>query len=248
MRRIWQFGATGGLHLFNVGPGTDRRFISTDAQFPSLNSFQGGLFANQRVPGLQIQTSYWRGGPFAEISFLDSETDPHRGVRYWTAYLYHHDREHRGYTFRRFEANAEHYLPFFNEKRVIAIRGRTDLSYRNPGQLVPFYLQPTVGGSDDLRGFRQFRFSDNNALVVNAEYRWEAFPALDMAIFADGGKVFNRLSEFDLRHLQTAFGVGFRFKTRDTTAFRIDTGFSREGFQIWFKFNDAFYSSRALGR
>jgi hypothetical protein len=31
------------------------------------------------------------------------------------------------------------------------------------GSVVPFYVQPTLGGPDDLRGFRRFRFRDDNA-------------------------------------------------------------------------------------
>ena len=55
------------------------------------------------------------------------------------------------------------------------------------GNLVPFYLQPTLGGSDDLRGYRSFRFYDNNSVVLNGEYRWEVFSGLDMALFVDAG-------------------------------------------------------------
>jgi hemolysin activation/secretion protein len=98
----------------------------------------------------------------------------------------------------------------------------------------------TLGGSDDLRGYRNFRFHDNNALLMNAEYRWEVAPALDMAIFADAGRVFSRPEAFALSDLKAAGGFGFRFKTRDAVVLRFDTGFSSEGFQIWFKFNGPF--------
>ena len=53
---------------------------------------------------------------------------------------------------------------------------------------MPFYQQPTLGGPDALRGFRPFRFYDNNAVLVQGEYRWEASRSLDVALFADGGK------------------------------------------------------------
>jgi outer membrane protein assembly factor BamA len=106
--------------------------------------------------------------------------------------------------------------------------------------VVPFYLQPTLGGSDDLRGFRQYRYYDNDSLLMNAEYRWEVAPALDMAVFADAGKVFPRPWDISLTNLQTDGGFGIRFKNREAVLFRIDAGFSREGFQIWFKFNPPF--------
>ena len=48
---------------------------------------------------------------------------------------------------------------------------------------------PTLGGSTTLRGFSEFRFRDRNAFLINAEYRWEAFSGLDMALFGDWGDV-----------------------------------------------------------
>ena len=50
-----------------------------------------------------------------------------------------------------------------------------------PAPQVPFYLQRTLGGPDDLRGFRHLRFRDRNALLLQAEYRWEIFTAVDGA-------------------------------------------------------------------
>ena len=105
---------------------------------------------------------------------------------------------------------------------------------------MPFYLQPTLGGSEDLRGFRPFRFYDDNLAVVNAEYRWESFSGLDMVLFADAGKVFHQRSQWNLKDLETSVGFGFRFNVRNSVFMRIDTGFSHEGYQLWLKFNNVF--------
>jgi outer membrane protein assembly factor BamA len=105
---------------------------------------------------------------------------------------------------------------------------------------VPFYLQPTLGGSNDLRGFRAYRFYDNAAMVLNAEYRWEVFSGMDMAIFGDAGKVAPRWRDLDLSDLEASYGFGMRFNVRNAVFLRIDTAFSHEGFQIWFKFNNVF--------
>jgi outer membrane protein assembly factor BamA len=129
---------------------------------------------------------------------------------------------------------------------VIALRGRTRLTDTRNGQTVPFYLQPLVGGSDDLRGFRPFRFSGNNSLVLNGEYRWAIFAGCDGAVFLDGGKVFQRPGLLNFNDLEASAGFGLRFNARNRTFIRLDFGFSHEGFQVWFKFNDIF-SQRALG-
>jgi outer membrane protein assembly factor BamA len=101
-------------------------------------------------------------------------------------------------------------------------------------------MLPTLGGSDDLRGFADFRFRDNNMVLFNAEYRWEAFSGLDLALFADAGQVAPTAREIDLRDMKTAAGVGFRFNTAKKVFYRVDVGFSEEGTRIFMNFGHVF--------
>ena len=57
---------------------------------------------------------------------------------------------------------------------------------------MPFYLMPTLGGNDTLRGFREYRFRGPHAILAQAEYRWEIWSGLDGALFYDAGKVADR--------------------------------------------------------
>ena len=50
-------------------------------------------------------------------------------------------------------------------------------------------------------------------VVVNAEYRFEAFSGLDVALFADAGQVAARTSDLNFHDMKTAAGFGFRFNT-----------------------------------
>ena len=86
-----------------------------------------------------------------------------------------------------------------NQRRVFAVPREIGADLRRRRPAIPFYMQPSLGGSEDLRGYRPFRFRGDNLLAMNAEYRWEVFSGLDMAVFADAGKVFTRKSDFSLR-------------------------------------------------
>lgn len=227
--RHLRMGLTAGYIKINVGPGTDRRFASVE-----------DVFTPQQALGVDRQTDFYRGGPFIQFDYRDHAGNPHKGGNYVLNYIYYGDRKLGAHSHKKLTAEAQQYIPFFNEKRVIALRGRTELSYRNPGQEIPFYIQPVLGGSDDLRGFRQFRFYDNNLLVMNAEYRWEVNTGLDMAVFADAGKVFHRHANLNFKDLEGAAGFGFRFKSRRAVFMRWDVAFSHEGVQVWFKFGDVF--------
>ena len=101
-------------------------------------------------------------------------------------------------------------------------------------------MQRTLGGADDLRGFREYRFRDNNIVVLNAEYRWEAFSGLDLALFVDAGQVAAKPTDIDFADLQKSYGFGFRFNTAKSVFVRMDVGLSKEGRQVFLKFSHVF--------
>lgn len=222
-------GGSLGLLQVNVGPGADRRFVSTEK-----------IYTPASTPGIDNQSDFLRGGIFAQYDYRDNPGGPRKGGNYLFRYTWNSDRVLDLHSFRRMDLEVQQYIPFFNLRRVIALRGKSVLTYAGDGQRVPFYLQPTLGGSEDLRGFRPFRFYDDNLVVVNAEYRWESFSGLDMVIFADGGKVFHQRAQWNLKDLESSAGFGFRFNVRNNVFMRIDVGFSHEGFQLWLKFNNVF--------
>ena len=222
-------GGSLGLLQVNVGPGTDRRFVSTEK-----------IYTPATTPGIDNQSDFLRGGFFAQYDYRDNPGGPRKGGNYLFRYTWNSDRALALHSFRRMDLEVQQYIPFFNRRRVIALRGKSVLTYTGDGQRVPFYLQPTLGGSEDLRGFRPFRFYDDNLVVLNAEYRWESFSGLDMAVFADGGKVFHQRAQWNLKDLEGSAGFGFRFNVRNNVFMRIDVGFSHEGFQLWLKFNNVF--------
>ncbi len=85
---------------------------------------------------------------------------------------------------------------------------RIGLSYVNneTGDRVPFYFLPYVGGSDTVRGFREFRFRDENILFLNAEYRIRVHRFLHVAPFFDAGEVRADWEDIGPGDLRTSYG------------------------------------------
>jgi hypothetical protein len=215
-----------GELLLHVGPGTNDKLATTES-----------VFGSNEAPGIDAQSNYLISGCSVQLHLLDFREDPHRGT-YAEASFERYDAEsHNRFSFNRLSLLGEQYIPFFNRKRVIALRAKTELSFHSANQVVPFYLQPTLGSDTDLRGFRRYRFYDENAISLNAEYRWEISTGFDMALFVDGGNVFPRPGQISLSRLESSVGFGFRFKNQSERRIiaRLDTGFSREGFQVWLK-------------
>jgi outer membrane protein assembly factor BamA len=225
-------GGVGGLWV-NVGKGTDPRFASTET-----------VFTPAQLPGLDLQTNYFRSGVFGQIDYRDNPSGPKSGGNYVLQYIWYDDVKLGLYGFRRMDIDAQQYIPFLNKTHRLALRAKGTFTESDGAQTTPFYLRPVLGGSDDLRGFRPFRFSDRNKVVYNAEYQWEIFAGLDGALFFDAGKVMPRRSLLKFSDLETSAGFGLRFNVQNATFIRVDVGFSHEGFQVWFKFNDVFNSRR----
>jgi outer membrane protein assembly factor BamA len=233
VRRL-KFGASIGYLLTNLGPGTDSTYASSDT-----------VFTPAQAPGIDRQTNFFRNGLFAQYDYRDHPLGMAKtGGNYIFQYSWFHDRGLLLHGFRRMDIDLQQFIPFLNKTRVIALRAKTTLTETDRNENVPFYLQPVLGGSDDLRGYRFFRFSDRNSMVMNAEYRWEIFSGLDGALFFDAGKVFPRRGMLNFSNLESSAGFGLRFNARNSTFMRIDAAFGQEGFQLWVKFNDVFLQRR----
>ncbi|MBA3270598.1 MAG: BamA/TamA family outer membrane protein, partial [Acidobacteria bacterium] len=146
------------------------------------------------------------------------------------------------WSFRRTDLDLRQYLGFLADRRVIALRALVSSSHATGGSTgVPFYLMPTLGGNDTLRGFRNYRFRGPHALLFQAEYRWELWSGLDAALFYDAGKVALRRSDLNFSKLQDDYGVGFRFNTANGVVMRVDAAFgSPDGKHLHIVFGGVF--------
>ena len=208
-----------------------------DSRYPSIEQ----LFTDADAPGLDEQPDYSYGDLFAVFDRRDEPGNPRAGGDYGILWRRYRDLDLGRYSFGAVEADLQHFFPIFDKKRVFALRGRLFTTDADDGHTVPFYFRPTLGGNDTLRSVRDFRFRDTNVVAVNVEYRWEAFSGLDMALFADLGKVAPRFEDLDLTDLDDAYGIGLPFNTYKAVFLRFDVSLAGgESPRYFLKFNKAF--------
>ncbi|HWP99442.1 MAG TPA: BamA/TamA family outer membrane protein, partial [Vicinamibacterales bacterium] len=236
-------GGTAGLRLGPVRAGGTVEWLDPqvgrgrDRLIPSIEA----RFDDAVAPGLAEQPDFLVYRAFADLDYARPAGNPRSGGRYLLAVSRYSDRDLDRYSFRRVDIDLRQYLPFVQERRVIALRGLVSVSTPDAGHRAPFYLQRTLGGHNTLRGFRDYRFRDTNLLLLQAEYRWEILPALDAAIFYDTGKVASRRRDLSLGGLEQDWGFGFRFGTNEGVFLRIDTALgSRDGPHVFIKFSHVF--------
>jgi hypothetical protein len=186
-------------------------------------------YLTPNVTTMPDQPDFVRSTLSAEVNTREPRGNPRGGARYAVTYQRFLDRGSDGYGFDRVEADVQQYISLYRNRRVLALRALASVSDAAAGAEVPFYLQRTLGGPDDLRGFRRFRFRDRNLLLLQAEYRWEIFTAVDGALFYDAGKVASRVEDLNFEDLESDYGIGFRFGTRNGVFLRVEGAFGSSG-------------------
>ena len=142
-------------------------------------------------------------------------------------------------SFSSITADLRQFIPFFNLTRVIALRGALWHTSPADGSEVPLYYQPVLGGGRALRGYREFRFRDRTAVLMQAEYRYQLFSGADGVVFYEAGTVGPSLG--DLGSLKTDYGVGLRFGAGEGIFMRIEAAFGTpETPRFYIKFSNAF--------
>lgn len=226
----WRAGGRAGHLSPSLGSGTDSRFPSLEQRFDDV-----------AAPGVLEQPAFAYGEGFTEIDYRDEPGHARAGGHYVLSWRRYSDRELNRYSFDAVDVLLQQFVPIFDKKRVFAFQAGLIGMNAADGDRVPFYMQPTVGGSRTIRSVSDYRFRDTHAMWLNVEYRWEAFGLLDMALFTDWGKVAPRASDLDFSDLTHAYGIGFRFNAAQTVFLRFDIGTGAgEGTHLFFKFSKAF--------
>jgi hypothetical protein len=93
------------------------------------------------------------------------------------------------------------------------VRARLAISQTFAGSVVPFYYQPTLGGTDingfdTLRGFGDYRFRASDDWLGQAEYGHTIWGPLGLLLFYDAGKVALGTSQLNFARVRQDFGAG----------------------------------------
>ncbi|MDP9171405.1 MAG: outer membrane protein assembly factor [Acidobacteriota bacterium] len=238
-----QVGVRGGFRLsHSLRAGAEGSFQSIDIRRGTAPGIAqtASTYQIPVVEGQARNANFFLGGFFLQYDSRDAPLNPRAGTYLSAEFQNVNGNPSRLGEFNRYDLEAQQYFHFWNKRRVIAARVKSSLTTPHAGSGVPFYLEPSLGGSSDLRGFRPYRFYDRNSVVATVEYRWTVMQVLDMALFGDAGKVYHDASTFSLTHMQTDIGLGLRAKVGDNVPFRIDIGCSREGVQVWLNFYNVF--------
>jgi len=141
-------------------------------------------------------------------------------------------------SFVRYGLEGRLLWPHFGERLVTAIRGMVE---RVDGSNLPFFELSELGGDETLRGFGENRFLDEGRILINAEERIKVFHLtygevrtdIELAVFAEAGRVFKNFNDLGSGKIQAVVGGGIRFIAASQIVAKIDVGVGSEGMAIF---------------
>ncbi len=230
-----------GYAPFETGGRVDfaiNRYVSVGggANYLDINSFEGPngprihtRFSPADTPGLdEDEFNYVNSTARAVVDWRRRLGYSGKGGLYRIQFDDFREVDHDHYSFRSLEAEVTQLIPLMRANWVIALRGLATVTDITATEAVPYFMLPSLGGGETLRGFPDLRFRDRHRLVMNAELRWTPARFLDMAVFYDAGKVAAQKGDLDFRDLEDSYGIGMRIIGVKGYAFRVDVARSRE--------------------
>jgi hypothetical protein len=104
-----------------------------------------------------------------------------------------------------------------NREGTIAFRFLMSESIASAGSTVPFYFQPTLGGSDingnpALSSYADYRFRGPNLLLLRESFEHSLWGPLGFTFMADQGKVALTRGDADFQNLKHSFATGITLR------------------------------------
>lgn len=197
---------------------------STGQSSPSIES----TYTEADAPGLTVSPHYLDYA--LGVTILNQPVDRFR-------YAYHDTVQINDlvatnvpqYGFRKYSVNLNHSFFFYRVHKEpmvgrnaaasvdqwfrIDLRGLLTESVQPAGHTIPFYLMPTLGGTNIdgdmlLPSYDDYRFRAPNALAGKVQVYYPLIWIFGLTVTADTGKVGTTRGEIDISHMRHSFGTG----------------------------------------
>jgi Omp85 superfamily domain len=237
LSHIWQILYTAKLQVVDVLPGTLNGVPSINTRFP------GVLGTNKEFLN-RLSLVY---------DTRDDLAVPTHGMK-WVLYA--------GAAAKNGLVNDSSYSEAGIDGRVIwpvardtVVATHVSLRYLPTVNDIPFWAlssigggQSVLGGEQPLRGYGAGRFYDRDSFSATVELRRKVFAFdavttvldIEVAPFADFGRVFSHSGTNPLEHIHQVYGVGFRGIARPFVVGYVDIGYGSEGAAVFTGLNYPF--------
>ena len=205
------------------------------------------------APGLNSRDDFMYYEPYLQFRF------PAKRSLFTTlrvGYAFYQDLGNRAFSFQRLSATSSTFIPLWVPSQGTPLHrhwyenaicpslrsatrcslgdlkliGTVAASYKGAASQVPFFFDPTLGGTDihgldTLRGFADYRFRGPSSALFQVEYRHGLWGPFGLLAFYDLGKVAELPSDISLDHFRHDIGVGGFLHVGNREVIRVYVGF-----------------------
>ncbi len=124
-----------------------------------------------------------------------------------------------------------------NDNHVLVARATMNIATGD----VPFEGQTVVGG-DDIRGYSEGKYRNDQVYTLQSEYRWNFYGKWGLVAFAGIATAVAKFSDISESQLLPGVGAGLRFRMLPSEKVNIgvDAGVGRGDYSITFRIGEAF--------
>ena len=201
--------------------------------------FAGDVHGEAEAPGIT------RPGRFLEVRETVRVAPTLSGGRasldYRVSWQQFHDRDKAGFSFRRWTVDLAQTVALgapgiggHPARRLAGLRLLMRTATARPGNQVPFYLQPTMGGSDLdgdrlSAGFPDYRFRAPHLALVQARVEQALTGPVRLLLEGEWGQVAERRNALSLHRFEHSVTVGVVVRGEGYPQINLLLAWSREG-------------------
>jgi hypothetical protein len=205
--------------------------VHTDATAPGLNSqpafaqfgegvrIRPGLFSDNLRLNYSVNYQQFVAVSDSRFSFQRLTVDLSHAIPL-SKKVIEQSRDHNGPDDCSTSATSTtHDCPQITRDRVGSVNLRFLLveSFTSTGHVVPFYFQPTLGGSDlngrsSLASFQDYRFRAPNLMLLQGGIEHSLYGPLGLTFMAETGKVALTRGDIEFKHLRHSYAAGLTLR------------------------------------
>ncbi len=241
---------------YSKDPSMSMDFFTAYKRVNITNGEDGGrgiidtTFPNQTIPGLDGDEIISSGVKVARDmrNFKENST---KGYLARAEASFNEGLFHSNARYYRYNAEFINYTRLGTNRRVFVSRLYGEHNNEAHGHSVPFHQMARLGGygmasdlAQTLRGYDRNRFTDESAILLNAEYRYTVYEyrdwKIDTILFFDAGQVFNDFGKFQFQDFRETYGGGFRLSILNNVFLSVELGHGDEGTHFYVKSRSPF--------
>ncbi|HMG84972.1 MAG TPA: hypothetical protein VK574_04485 [Terracidiphilus sp.] len=246
IKPVYEWQAIRGLNLSLLGE-VNGRFVSLRANHGESEPSIETIYSEATAPGLASQPSMIQLGEgirikptlagrlqlnyFGNFQQFAASSDSRHSFMRWTADLNHTFALYGNTQSAGVNSSDEHgpdecakldqACPSVSHSRnlngSISFRLLLTESFASSENTIPFYFQPTFGGSDingssALSSYQDYRFRAPGALLLREGFEHSVWGPLGISFLADQGRVANTRSDIGFDHLKHSFSAGLTLR------------------------------------